>query len=427
MDEAKKDILVITEEEIRRYQVIRKIFDQDVNQQEAAEYLGLSDRQVRRIVHRVRKEGERGVIHRLRGARGCRRFCEGFKSKVLSLYRNEYRDFGPTLASEKLLERQKVEVSDETLRLWLIEAGLWHIRRQRKPKERTWRKRKDHWGEMIQMDGSHHDWLEGRGPKLVLMGYIDDATGRFYGRFYDYEGTLPAMGSLKAYIRLYGIPRSIYLDKHSTYKNNHTERYVDWPFRDKEELTQFARASKQLGIEIIHAHSPQAKGRVERVFKTLQDRLVKELRLADAKTCQEANAVLGRYLDPFNRKFRVEAPKKGDWHRPLDPKINLDEILSVQTKHFLRNDRTVVHKRRWFQVLTRTRAQEVTIHEYLSGRMAIKSGNARLVYQPIQGPMPRAQEAKKPQRARPHRYYVPCPSDDHPWRRSNKAFYLDQN
>ena len=416
MDQA-KDILVITQEEIHRYQVVQKIFDKNINQQEAAEYLDLSDRQIRRIVHRVRKEGERGVIHRLRGAKGCRRLNDSFKNKVLGLYRREYPDFGPTLASEKLLERQKIKVSDETLRLWLIQKGLWHVRQHKKPKERTWRARKEHLGEMVQMDGSHHDWLESRGPKLVLMGYIDDATSRFYGRFYTYEGTLPAMGSLKSYIKLYGIPRSIYLDKHSTYKNNHKERYTHWPFRDEQELTQFARACKQLGIELIHAHSPQAKGRVERVFRTHQHRLVKELRLAGAKTCVQANAVLGRYLQPFNCKFRVSAVKKGDWHRSPDPKTNLNEILSVQTKHPLRNDRTIIHNKCWFQVLTKTRAENVIVHEYIDGDMDIKSGQARLAYRPIQGPPLKKTEANKPHKIRTRRRFLP-PGSDY-WRRTS--------
>ena len=407
---------MITKEEIHRYQVVRKIFDKDINQQEAAEYLDLSDRQIRRIVRRVREEGERGVIHRLRGAKGCRRLDDAFKDKILGLYRKEYPDFGPTLASEKLWERQKIKVCDETLRFWLIRAGLWRVCQRKRPKERTWRKRKDHLGEMVQMDGSHHDWLEGRGPKLVLMGYIDDATGRFYGRFYDYEGTIPAMGSLKRYIRLYGIPRSIYLDKHSTYKNNHKERYTHWPFRDEEELTQFARACKQLGIELIHAHSAPAKGRVERVFRTHQHRLVKELRLAGARTSPEANAVLGRYLRPFNCKFGVAAQNKGDWHRGLSPRTNLDEILSIQTKHPLRNDRTIVHNSRWFQVLTKTRAEHVMVHERLNGRMDIKSGQARLTYRPIQGPLPRIKENK--QRAiKLRRHYIPPPSSY--WRRTS--------
>ena len=413
---------MITEEEIHRYQVIRKIFDKDINQQEAAEYLDLSDRQIRRIVRRVRKEGERGTIHRLRGAGGCRRLSQTLKGKVLGLYRSQYRDFGPTLASEKLLERQKINICDETLRLWLIRAGLWRVRQRKKPKERTWRARKEHPGEMVQMDGSHHDWLEGRGPKLALMGYIDDATSRFYGRFYAYEGTLPAMGSLKAYIKLYGIPKSIYLDKHSTYKNNHKERYTNWPFRDEQELTQFARACKQLGIELIYAHSAPAKGRVERVFRTHQHRLVKELRLANAKTCAQANTVLGRYLWPFNNKFQVPAKKKGDWHRDLDPKLNLDEILSIQTKHPLRNDRTIIHDKRWFQILSRTRAENVMVHEYLSGRMDIKHGQARLVYRPIEGPIPRT---KEPKSVRRRKRYIPPPSDW--WRRSSKLFFTHQN
>lgn len=414
MDQA-KDILMITPEEIQRYQVIRKIFDKDINQQEAAEYLNLSDRQIRRIVRRVRKDGERGVMHRLRGARGCRRLDGSLKDRILELYRNQYADFGPTLASEKLLERDKINVCDETLRLWLIRAGLWRVRQHKKPKERTWRARKEHLGEMVQMDGSHHDWLEGRGPKLVLMGYIDDATSRFYGRFYEYEGTLPAMGSLKAYIKLYGIPRSIYLDKHSTYRNNHKERYTNWPFHDTEELTQFARACKQLGIQLIYAHSPQAKGRVERVFRTHQHRLVKELRLAGSKTCSEASAVLGRYLQPFNRKFGVPAHKEGDWHRSLDSKTDLNEILSIQTKHSLRNDRTIIHKKHWFQVLTRTRAENVIVHEHLNGHMHIQHGQARLAWRPIVGPPPR--QEKMPRKVRSRHRYVP-PKNSY-WRRTS--------
>jgi len=414
---------MITEEEIRRYQVIQKIFDSDINQQEAAEYLDVSDRQIRRMVRRVRKEGERGVIHRLRGAKGCRRLDECFKGRILGLYRKQYADFGPTLASEKLLERDKIKICDETLRLWLIQAGLWRVRQRKKPKERAWRARKEHLGEMVQMDGSHHDWLEGRGPKLVLMGYIDDATSRFYGKFYAYEGTLPAMGSLKAYIKLYGIPKSIYLDKHSTYKNNQKQKYTDWPFRDKEELTQFARACKQLGIELIHAHSAPVKGRVERVFRTHQHRLTKELRLAGANTCIEANGVLGRYLWPFNRKFQVPAYKKGDWHRRLDPKIDLDEILSVQTKHPLRNDRTVIHNKHWFQILSRTRAENVIVHEYLSGRVDIKYGQARLAYRPIKGPIPRVKELKPPKKRQ--KRFIP-PGSDY-WRRSSKLLFINQN
>jgi len=381
-----KDIFMMSRKEIKRYQVIRKVIERGIDQQEASEYLGVTDRQIRRIVKRVRSLGEAGVIHKLRGRVGNRQAQAVFKQKVLGLYRKQYWDFGPTLASEKLLDRDGVKVSDETLRLWLIKEGLWQLKKQKKPKDRTRRERKGHFGQMVQMDGSHHDWLEGRGPKLVLMGYIDDATNRFHGRFYDYEGTMPAMGGLKGYIKRYGLPGSIYLDKHSTYKYTRQQRYTDWPFRDEEELTQFARACKQLGIELIFAHSPQAKGRVERVFKTLQDRLVKELRLERINTLEDANRLLQTYLPIFNKKFEVSARSSGDFHRAVDKSVDLDAILSVQTQRFLRNDRTIQHNSQWYQILTKTRAQHVKVHEYLNGQISIKYGKDRLQYKAIEAP-----------------------------------------
>jgi transposase len=384
-----KDILMMSRKEIKRYQVIRKVLERGINQQEASEYLGVTDRQVRRIVKRVRSSGESGVIHKLRGKVGNRQAESVFKQKILELYRKNYWDFGPTLATEKLLERDGVKVCDETLRLWLIKEGLWQLKRQKKPKDRSRRERREHFGQMTQMDGSHHDWLEGRGPKLVLMGYIDDATNRFHGQFYDYEGTMPAMGGLKGYIKRYGLPGSIYLDKHSTYKNNRQQRYTDWPFRDEEELTQFARACKQLGIELIFAHSPQAKGRVERVFKTLQDRLVKELRLEQINTLEDANRLLGAYIPIFNKKFEVSARGSGDFHRAVDKRIDLDATLSIQTQRFLRNDRTLVHNNQWYQVLTKTRAQRVMMHEYLDGQIAITYGKNRLEFKTIEAPAPK--------------------------------------
>lgn len=407
-----KDIFMMTREDIQRYQIIRKILEREINQQEASEFLKLSDRQVRRIVKRVKAEGESGVVHRSRGRRSNRSIKASLKEKVLKLYRASYEGFGPTLASEKLLERDGLKVNDETLRLWLAKEALWQVKSRRAPKSLSWRERKHHLGEMVQLDGSHHDWLEGRGPKLVLMGYIDDATGRFYGRFYGYEGTMPAMDSLKGYIRQYGISKSIYLDRHSTYKINKKYSYTDWPFRDKQELTQFGRACQQLGIELIYANSPQAKGRVERVFETLQDRLTKELRLAKAAGCKEANVVLEHYLNGFNKKFEVAAKRKGDLHRPADKRIKLDDILSFQTQRSLRNDRTVLHNNRWYQVLNRTRAQNVMVHDYLNGRMSIMYGNSRMEYKTIAGPIVRVKQ--KIFKARIRKHYVP-PKDSY-WR-----------
>lgn len=411
----KGDILMMTREEIQRYQVIRKVLERQINQQEASEVLRISDRQVRRIVKRVKVEGESGVVHRSRGRSGNRSIKQSFKEKVLKLYCSCYEDFGPTLASEKLSERDGLKVNDETLRLWLIKEALWQVKTRKARKSLTWRERKAHFGEMVQLDGSHHDWLEQRGPKLVLMGYIDDATGRFYGKFYGYEGTMPAMDSLKGYIKQCGIPKSIYLDRHSTYKNNKKYSYTDWPFRDKEELTQFGRACKQLGIELIYALSPQAKGRVERVFKTLQDRLTKELRLAKASGCKEANIVLERYHDIFNSKFQVAARRKGNLHRAADKRIKLDDILSCQTQRSLRNDRTVLHNKRWYQVLNRTRAKDITVYDYLNGRMSIKYGNNRFDFKAIKGPVVRMAPVKlKAFKPRFPKRYLP-PKDSY-WR-----------
>lgn len=398
-----KDIIMMRSRELKRFQVIQKVLAKQINQQEASEYLGLSDRQIRRIVKRVRKQAERGVIHQLRGkvVKGNRR--RGDRHKILGLYRKNYWDFGPTLASEKLFERDGVKVCDETLRLWLIKEGLWQYKKRRAPKDRSRRERKEHLGQMVQMDGSHHDWLECRGPKLVLMGFIDDATNEFFGRFYDYEGTMPAMGGLKGYIKRYGLPVSIYLDKHSTYKNNKKYAYTDWPFRDEEELTQFGRACHQLGIELIFAHSPQAKGRVERVFRTLQDRLTKELRLCQAKSLDEANELLSAYLAVFNKKFTVQAVKAADVHRSVDKRLNIDDVLSVQSQRFLRNDRTVLYGKQWYQVTDKTRAQWVTVFEYLNGDIAIKYGSQKLSCKRIN------ERPAKPLRKVKHRFRQPVP------------------
>lgn len=411
-----RDVFMMSRKEIKRLQVIRKVLDKQIRQKDAAEYFGISSRQVRRIIKRVLKDGEEGIVHKLRGQEGNRKTGYVFKQKVLELYKKHYWDFGPVLASEKLIERDGVRVNDETLRLWLIKEGLWQLNKQKKSKDRTRRERREHFGQMTQMDGSHHDWLEGRGPKIVLMGYIDDATNRFHGQFYDYEGTMPAMGGLKGYIKRYGLPGSLYLDKHSTYKNNRKPCYTDWPFRDEEELTQFSRACKQLGIELIFAHSPQAKGRIERVFKTLQDRLVKELRLGKINTLQDANRLLKAYLPIFNKKFEVTARGSDDFHRDVDQRFNIDDILSVQTECFLRNDRTLVKDKQWYQILTKTRAERIILREHLDGQIDITHGKTKLAFKLIEPPAPKVYQPVLP------RFKVrgiKIPTKNHWWRRDS--------
>jgi transposase len=201
---AGRDIIMATQEELKRLHVVRKAIDKTITQAEAAGDIGLSSRQVRRIVVRIREEGDKGIIHRSRGRPSNRALSDAVKDKALRLFKDKYRDFGPTLASEKLFERDQIKINDETLRLWLIEQAIPYKRRKKRP-HRQWRERKEYFGQMVQMDGSHHAWFETRGDKCVLMGYIDDATGRPFARFYTYEGTLPAMDSFKRYIKRYGL------------------------------------------------------------------------------------------------------------------------------------------------------------------------------------------------------------------------------
>jgi len=239
-----------------------------------------------------------------------------------------------------------------------------------------------YFGQMIQLDGSHHDWLEKRGPRCVLMGYIDDATNTIYARFYGYEGTIPAMDSFKRYITRYGIPQSVYLDKHSTYKST-ARRTIEDDLNNKDCLSHFERALKELGVDVIHANSPEAKGRIERLFKTLQYRLVKEMRLKAVKTIKEANILLGWYLQVFNKRFSLPALKKGDLHRGVPGNTKLNKILCKRYEHALRNDSTVVHKQRLYQVLDRLSAKKVTVEETITGRMLITYKNRRLKYKEI--------------------------------------------
>lgn len=316
---AGKDIFEMSQRELKRLHVIYNVLERELKQSEAAEVLSLSDRQVRRLIKHVREEGDRGVIHKSRGNPSNRSLPKKIKDKAIELYRKKYEGFGPTLAAEKLLEIDGLRVNDETLRRWLTGSGDWE-RARKSRKHRQWRPRKHRFGEMVQIDGSHHDWFEGRGPECVLMGYIDDATGKVFARFYDYEGTIPAMDSFKRYSKKYGIPSCVYLDKHTTYKSPGKKTLI----YNEELLSQFQRAMKELEVKVKHAHSPQAKGRVERLFRTFQDRVVKEMRLKGIKTIEEANSFLTGYLPIYNRKFMVKPNEKADLHRPVPKGLNLD-------------------------------------------------------------------------------------------------------
>ena len=408
---AEKDIIMASHRELKRLHIVQKVIEGTVKQVEAGELLWLSDRQIRRILKRVREEGAGGVVHRLRGKPSNRQMPKKIKSKVIAVYRTKYQGFGPTLASEKLLDAEKLSISDETLRKWLIESGDWKKGRKRKA-HRQWRERKHHRGEMVQIDGSHHDWFEGRGPECVFMGYIDDATGRVFGRFYGYEGTIPAMDSFKRYIRKYGTPMSVYLDKHTTYKST-AKPSIEEELAGTEPLSEVGRAMKELAVEVIHAHSPQAKGRVERLFKTLQDRLVKEMRLVNIGTIEEANRFLGEFLVKYNQRFAVAPKERVDLHQKVPKGLNLDKILCIRTPRALRNDFTVAHDRKLYQVLDAVRTKKVVVEERINGTMEILYKGRPLKFREIL-----ARPGKQQPPVRPFRFKrTPVvPSRSHPWR-----------
>ena len=380
----REDILVMRQDELKRLELIKKVIGKEVKQKEVSEFLGISERQVRRVVKRVKESGAKGIIHKLRGKANCRRISEAIKEKVLRIYGSQYKDFGASLASEKLA-KEGIKLSRETLRKWIRQEG-YQIGKRKKSKHRLWRARKEYYGEMVQMDGSHHNWLEGRGEELVLMGYIDDATNRVFGRFYRYEGTIPAMDSFKRYCLKYGVPQSVYLDCHHTYRSSYREeRYKELLDRG-DGLSKFERALKELGVGVIHAYSPQAKGRVERLFRTLQDRLVKELRLGDAKTIEEANGVLEKYLIEHNRRYLVEPVKAANLHRRSPTAWQLDNILCKKNKHTLRKDFTVAHETKLYQILQWTNAEQIEVWEHVDGRMQMMGGKISLKFKPINKP-----------------------------------------
>jgi hypothetical protein len=404
---AGKDIIEMSMRELKRLKVIQEVIDRQITQKIAAEMVGLSERQIRRLVRAVRQEGERGVVHRSRGRPSHRRIPETIRKQALVLYRKKYHDFGPTLASEKLLDEDGIGVSVETLRQWLLEAHLWSRKRKRSS-HRQWRRRRSCVGEMVQMDGSHHDWLEGRGPELVLMGYIDDASNRVFVRFYGYEGTLPALDSFKHYVRRYGLPQSVYLDKHSTYKST-KKLTIEEELAGLSPMSQFERALDELGVEVIHAHSPQAKGRIERLFGVLQDRLIKEMRLRGVKTKEEANEFLKEYLPNYNRKFMVCPSNKTDVHVRLPRYFNLDKYLCVKTVRTVRNDLTIAHNGNLYQIGKTVVSKKVTVEERLDGSLQITTAGTSLKYKEIT-----ERPKKKAQGKKPKTPYIP--PRDHPWR-----------
>lgn len=344
--------LLLHMRDIDRLKVIKDVLEHRLNKRQAAKQLGLSRRQVIRLCQRVERQGYGGIQHGLRGRPSNHQLAEGLLDRALTLLKEpRYAGFGPTFANEKLLATHKVTLSDSVLRRGMIEAGLWAPRKYAPP-HRAWRERRSCVGELVQLDGSDHDWFEGRGPRCVLVLYIDDATSRIlYGEFVDVEDTLTLLATTRAYLERSGRPVAFYVDKDSIYKvNRHAT--IEEELQDSSPITQFTRAMTELGIEVICANSPQAKGRVERSFGTHQDRLVKELRLAGISEKARANQFLWKtYLPEHDAKFALPPANTTNAHRPLLKTHCLDEILSVRKPRVLANDYTLRCQNQFFQVL----------------------------------------------------------------------------
>ena len=333
-----------------RLKVLHEAERGHLTQRQAGERLKLSERWVRKLVGRLRKEGDGGILHRLGGRASKRKIPAAVRQKAVRLVQREYADFGPTLAAEYLAAKHRVRVSKETLRQWLSEAGVWKRKRRRVEEVHVWRARRACRGELVQWDTSEHDWLEGRGPRLCLVAMLDDASSRALARFEEHDTTEANLRLLGTYLERWGRPVEFYTDKDSMFTVNRPAR----PAEDEaweEELTQIGRALRELGMGWIPAHSPQAKGRIERFFGTAQDRLVKGMRKAGVRTWEEANAYLQQeYLPLWNSRFTQEPANATDAHRPLGREHDLAAILSHVESRVVANDYTIRYDKKIYQI-----------------------------------------------------------------------------
>jgi len=383
-------------------------------------------RHIRRLKKKVKEYGIKGLIHGNRGRISNRRIPDKERQKIAGLLREHYHDFGPTLAMEKLEERHGLKRDKGTIRSIMIGEGLWQPRRKKKEVHREWRQRKASEGEMIQYDGSYEYWFEDRGEKICLLASIDDANSRVWAKFDNHEGVEPTFNFWREYVERFGKPYSIYVDKFSTYSMNHKLAK-----ENPDTLTQFQRAmEKGLNIEIIHAQSAQAKGRIEKLFRTLQDRLIKELRLNNISTIKEANRFLEEeFLPKFNAKFMVEARTRANLHKELTKKekSKLDSIFSRQYKRVVRNDFTIDHKKNCYQLgklqpATICKRDTITVEERMDQTICFRLRGKYLNYKLLPEKPKKIKESKEQWVIAASSKYKP--PADHPWRQTTRSEYL---
>jgi DNA-binding Lrp family transcriptional regulator len=382
-----------------------------ITQRAAAEELGVSVRQVKRLLYALKKRGDKAVIHGLRGKASNRRIDKSIQQEAVKILSSpEYEGFGPTLAAEYLGNKHGIEASKETVRKWMVGGKLWRAKEKRVREAHGWRQRKERLGEMVQWDTSEHDWLEGRGEKLYLIAMIDDATSRLFARFVRHDSTEENMKVLWLYVEKYGRPLKVYTDKASIFRTAEKRRR-DEPGVDQDPIerppTQLGRALLELGIVWIAAHSPQAKGRVERNFRTAQDRLVKGMRVAGVKTIEAANRYLEEdYLVWWEREMTVEPANGTDAHRPLDKSHSLAASLSHVEMRQVRPDYTFRIDGKFYQIerqaiVSGMRGGNVRVEKRLDGAMAVRFGEKYLPIKPCEiTDKPKAAVASKPAKAK---------------------------
>lgn len=374
------EVFQMSQKEVKRLEIIVLLKDKRLSQREGALRLGVSERQLRRLLRAYEANGAQGLVSRQRAKASNRQLPPKLKLEALELIKMQYHDFGPTLAQEKLLERNGIRLSVETVRQLMIAGQVWDPKVTHEKKVHGRRLRREYYGEMIQIDGSIHDWFEGRAPKCTLIVFIDDATSRIgLLRFYPAETTDAYMNAMWLYIHKHGIPMSTYSDKHGVFKVNMKDAKSGCG------ATQFGRAMKDLGVELIFAHTPQAKGRVERANKTFQDRLVKEMRLRGINDMEAANAFLDEYTEKHNAQFAVTPAKDKDAHVQINEDNELETIFSIKHERIVSKQLTVQHNNKIYQIEEpdkrhRLRQARVTVCEERSGKITILHGKTALFF-----------------------------------------------
>ena len=406
--------------EQRRSEVLSRVKRGELKLSEAASLLAISYRQAKRLKKRYGEGGGQALVHGNVGRRSNRAKPAALREQVLGLIGKHYSGeaderFGPTLAAEHLADEHGLTVDAETLRRWMLSEGLWSRQRRRKP-HRTRRQRKAHFGELLQLDGSHHEWLEERGPKSCLMNLVDDASGRALCRFADEETTWAAADVLEAWVRTHGIPQALYCDWKSVYQRRATTREA---FAGVEPETQFGRMCRKLGIRIIAASSPEAKGRVERHHGTHQDRLLKKMRLKGIADYEAANRYLEQeYLAAHNARFAREPAAGADFHRRLSKRLDLRWVFCLETERVVSNDRVIRYANRFLQLRPKRNqalgaGARVIVQQARDGELRVLYQDRVVAFEPIAKPWPKERPSAVPQVVRGQR----PPPADHPWKR----------